>query len=100
MCRTGSSSQQVQHCLHVVVLTGLHQRRPVVFVAHVQVRTSLNKKSNVRPSMSNSTMTQCGEVLSVNTPLKSSTFPVLKQELFLVSKATLFILKGVTTRED
>lgn len=32
-----TGSQQVQNRLHVIVLTGLHQRRPVIIVAYVQV---------------------------------------------------------------
>lgn len=47
---TGSSSQQVLHYFHVVVLTGLHQWCPLVLITHVQVRSSLNTSRDKRNS--------------------------------------------------
>lgn len=43
VCGAGSSSQQVLDRLHVVVLTGLHQWRPLIFVTHVHVRAGLEQ---------------------------------------------------------
>lgn len=42
----GSSSQQVHDRLHVVVLTGLHQWRPLIFVTYVQVRAGLKRQTS------------------------------------------------------
>lgn len=44
-----SSAQQVEDRLHVVVLTGLHQRRPVIVVAHVQVGARLTTGRQCQP---------------------------------------------------
>lgn len=40
----GSSPQKIAYCVKMIILTGLHQGRPLVLITHVKVCSSLRNK--------------------------------------------------------